>query len=435
MNQTIVAPATASGRAAVGIIRISGPRAKASLLRLAPELRALEPRRAYVAIFRDRVNAPIDRGLALFFSGPASATGEDLAELHAHGGVGVMTRLQRELLTDEALRLAEPGEFTRRAILNGKLDWLQAEALAELLSAETEQVASAAARQLTGEYGEWVRGVQRKLAEAATEIEGMLAFPSEAEIQEVALLERVGTLQLDLAELLARVERGALLRRTPRVVLSGPVNAGKSTLFNRIVGSDRAIVDAEPGTTRDSIEARVHWKDQAMVWVDTAGFRSGPGRVERLGIDRTCAEVRAADVWIWLLPPGDVDGSTLPELVNDAGTSPIVVRSKADLLSGGDGLPVSGQTGVGVSALLDEVAARVAQRGSAAGALFVHDWHRIALSRVKSQLEAAHAAASARAWDAAGMALVAASDEMTSLLQEPPREVSEDIFRRFCIGK
>ena len=308
LNDPIVAIATAPGRAAVGIVRVSG----ANLRPLIDALcgRALEPRHATLLPFLDAQARPIDHGLALYFPAPHSYTGEDVLELHAHGGAVVLQLLAARCLEvaaegrmDDlrALRVAEPGEFTTRAFINGKLDLAQAEAVADLIDAGTEAAARSAARSLVGEFSREVNALAESLIELRSLVEATLDFPDEEIdfLQRADALGRLARIDERLHAVLASARRGALLRDGIHVVLAGQPNVGKSSLLNALAGAELAIVTPMPGTTRDKVAQTIQVEGVPLHVVDTAGLRSSADdrldEVERIGIERSWAEIGRAD--------------------------------------------------------------------------------------------------------------------------------------------
>jgi len=308
LNDPIVAIATAPGRAAVGIVRVSG----ANLRPLIDALcgRALEPRHATLLPFLDAQARPIDHGLALYFPAPHSYTGEDVLELHAHGGAVVLQLLAARCLEVaaeghmdnlRALRLAEPGEFTTRAFINGKLDLAQAEAVADLIDAGTEAAARSAARSLVGEFSREVNALAESLIELRSLVEATLDFPDEEIdfLQRADALGRLARIDERLHAVLASARRGALLRDGIHVVLAGQPNVGKSSLLNALAGAELAIVTPMPGTTRDKVAQTIQVEGVPLHVVDTAGLRSSADdrldEVERIGIERSWAEIGRAD--------------------------------------------------------------------------------------------------------------------------------------------
>ncbi len=301
---TIAALATGPSAGGVGIIRLSGPEALGAARRVVRGLPdAPVPRHAYFTRFTDAAGAVLDEGLTLYFAAPKSFTGEAVVELHAHGAPRLLSMLLAEVLRHEGVRLATPGEFTRRAFLSGRVDLTRAEAVADLIAAESEAQVRAAAAQLSGELTARLEALHAPLLALQADVEGALDFPEEAEGAEADAAARLEPLVAHVRSLLGDAKRGALIRRGARVVLYGPVNAGKSTLFNALIGANRALVDAEPGTTRDTLEARVELAGLAVTLVDTAGLREGAGRLEALGIERTKEALRGADLAVLVLPP------------------------------------------------------------------------------------------------------------------------------------
>jgi len=308
LNDPIVAIATAPGRAAVGIVRVSGANLRSLIDALCG--RALEPRHATLLPFLDAQARPIDHGLALYFPAPHSYTGEDVLELHAHGGAVVLQLLAARCLEvaaegrmDDlrALRVAEPGEFTTRAFINGKLDLAQAEAVADLIDAGTEAAARSAARSLVGEFSREVNALAESLIELRSLVEATLDFPDEEIdfLQRADALGRLARIDERLHAVLASARRGALLRDGIHVVLAGQPNVGKSSLLNALAGAELAIVTPMPGTTRDKVAQTIQVEGVPLHVVDTAGLRSSADdrldEVERIGIERSWAEIGRAD--------------------------------------------------------------------------------------------------------------------------------------------
>jgi len=340
---TIAALATPPAAGGIGILRVSGPDAKAVCLPLVPSLgQALplpEPRRAYTAALCARDGTRLDTGLWLSFDAPASYTGEDVVELHAHGSPVLLRLLLRELLVDPRVRLAEPGEFTRRAFLNGKLDLAQADAVAELIAADSEAAVRAAASQLSGALSVRLRALLAPLRELHADLEALLDFPEESEGAEAGLAERLEALRDQAGALLAGAERGRLVRSGARLALFGPPNAGKSTLFNALLGEERALVDEEPGTTRDVLEARWLENGLSLTLLDTAGLREATERVERRGVAAARAALQGIDAALLVLPLGAQHDGEEARWRREVppGVPTLVVRSKADLAGGAEG--------------------------------------------------------------------------------------------------
>ena len=294
--------------AAIGVVRVSGPAAGEALRLLAGRLP--KPRRASLAELRDGAGAPLDRALALWFPGPATATGEDLAELHLHGGRAVVAAIEAALAAIPGLRLAGPGEFTRRAFENGRIDLAEAEGLADLLAAETESQRVQALGMASGHVSRAVAAWQEQLLALRAGAEAELNFSDEDDVEvgeSVArrLIAGMGTLSGELGEWLAR-PAAEVIAEGLSVVIAGPPNAGKSTLINALAQRELAIVSPVAGTTRDVIETPLALDGIAMRFSDTAGIRGeGADVIEAIGIDRARVAVESADILLWLGPPRD----------------------------------------------------------------------------------------------------------------------------------
>jgi len=427
-QSTITAIATGPAAGGVGVIRISGPLALEAARRVVPALPLFpEPRHAYFASI-----AGLDEGLVIHFPAPASYTGEDVVELMPHGSPKLLSMVLQRLLEHPALRLAEPGEFTRRAFVNGRIDLARAEAVADLVAAQSEAAVRSAAAQLSGELSRRIAAVKERLVPLHADLEASLDFPDEAEDAEAGAGARLDAVRVELEALAAQGAAGALARRGAHVVLFGPVNAGKSTLFNALLGSSRALVDAEPGTTRDVLEATVELNGLAVTFVDTAGLREDAGRVEALGIEKTRAALKGADLALLVAPPEATD---VEAWRREAGCEVIVVAAKADLGSRVEGVAVSGLTGSGVSELKALVARRLGAERSEAVAL-ASERHREALGRAVESLKQARAALEVSTLEVVAgetAAALQALDEITG--EDAKAELLDAIFRRFCIGK
>lgn len=303
---TIFALSSGAPPAGVGVIRVSGPAAREALLALAG--RVPEARRASLARLRDAEGALLDEALVLWFPGPNTATGEDLAEFHCHGGRAVIAAVEGALAALRGVRRAEPGEFTRRAFANGRIDLAEAEGLADLLSAETELQRAAALANAGGALSRQVEGWRERLLILSAEVEGVLDFSDEEDSADLpeCFTWNISALAVELAEWLAR-PRSERLGEGFRVVLAGPPNAGKSTLFNALVESEAAITSPIAGTTRDVIERSVAIAGVPFTFVDTAGLRAQAEAeaIEAIGIARAEAELVRADLVLWLGPAGE----------------------------------------------------------------------------------------------------------------------------------
>ncbi len=324
-HDPIVAIATAPGRGAVGIVRVSGR----GLVALAQALcgRALRPREATYLPFRDARGQAIDQGLALFFPGPHSYTGEDVLELQAHGGPVVLQLLLARCLEAGAstnpatgkpclpgLRVAQPGEFTERAFLNDKIDLAQAEAIADLIDASTEAAARSASRSLTGAFSAEIHGLRDALIHLRMLVEATLDFPEEEIdfLRKADVHGQLSKLQQTLASVMQRARQGALLREGIKVVIAGQPNAGKSSLLNALAGAELAIVTPIAGTTRDKVQQTIQIEGVPLHIIDTAGLRDSDDEVERIGIARAWDEIAGADAVLFL---HDLERANAPEYI------------------------------------------------------------------------------------------------------------------------
>lgn len=437
---TIAAVATPPSAGGIGILRVSGPAALRAAARLVPNVPASpEPRRAYFTDFTDAGGAVLDQGLFLYFQAPHSFTGEDVVELQAHGSPRLLELLLRAVLSDADVRPAGPGEFTRRAFLNGRLDLARAEAVADLVSARSEAAVRAAAAQVRGALSEKVRGLRAPLVALHAELEGALDFPDEAEGAEQGAAERLVPLLAEARALLGQAGRGTLLRRSARVVLFGPVNAGKSTLFNALLGQARALVDPEPGTTRDVLEAMLELDGLPVTLVDTAGLRDFAGRVEALGIERAREALWSADLAVLVIPP-ESNGAELERWRAEAGDARrLEVWSKADVAGSspvGEALRVSGHTGEGVDGLRRHIVELLGGAGAPEAVLLTSERHALALRRAVESLERAQQAFAVSTLEVASGEVGLAVEALGEITGESASEdLIDAIFRRFCIGK
>lgn len=429
-HSTIAAIATGPAAGGVGIVRVSGPRALEAARAVVPALPLFpEPRHAYFAGI-----AGLDEGVVIHFPAPRSYTGEDVVELMPHGSPRLLSMVLQQLLAHPGVRLAEPGEFTRRAYVNGRIDLARAEAVADLVAAESEAAVRSAAAQLAGELSRRIAALKEQLVPLHADLEAALDFPDEAEGAEAGVASRLDAAVSAVAALAAQGSAGALARRGAHVVLYGPVNAGKSTLFNALLGADRALVDAEPGTTRDVLEATVELHGLKVTFVDTAGLREGAGRVEALGIGKTRAALAGADLAVLVVPP-EVEDREVGRWRQEARCDVLLVAAKSDLGRRAEGLPVSAPSGAGVADLRAEVARRLGADRSQAVAL-ASERHREALRRAEEALRRARAAVEGSTLEVvAGETAIAlhALDEIVGA--DAGAELLDAIFKRFCIGK
>ncbi|HZF94847.1 MAG TPA: tRNA uridine-5-carboxymethylaminomethyl(34) synthesis GTPase MnmE [Allosphingosinicella sp.] len=423
MSGTIYALSSGAPPAAIAIVRISGARADAALEALTGRLP--EPRRATLVAVRSGDGEVLDHALALRFPGPNSATGEDLAELHLHGGRAVVASVLRALGASDGLREAEPGEFTRRAFENGRIDLAEAEGLADLLAAETQAQRRAAQLIAGGALSRNVEAWRAETLELAAALEAALDFGDEGDVGEelpAGWRERLAAVRGDVEAALLRAP-AERLREGVRVAIAGPPNVGKSSLLNALAGRDAAITSEIAGTTRDVIEAPTAIGGVAFLLTDTAGLRESDDRVEAVGIERARQAVGAADLVLWLGAPEDA-----PE---DA----IIVHPKADLdpPDARSHIAVSAMTGAGLAALAALLAGRARLLLPAEGEVALNARHRSALAEVVECLCAAGDTAdliiAAEALRQARVTL----DRVTG--RAGVEDMLDALFGRFCIGK
>ena len=436
----IVALATPPGRSALAVVRLSGRGAFRIAARVVEQFTETPPRTARLTTFRDISGEPIDQGLYTVFTGPASYTGEDLVELSCHGGLLVPTRVLAALQAAGA-RPAAPGEFTRRAVLNGKLDLVQAEAVGDLIDAVAPAQGRAALRQLEGGLSRRLEALRESLVEAHALLGYEVDFPGEDDGPVPP--ERIAGALQDTAEqigrLIATAPSGERLREGALLVLAGRPNAGKSSLFNALLGTERALVTEVPGTTRDAIEAHTDFLGWPVRLVDTAGLWESSDRLDRMGVAMSRRYLAGADLVLLCVEAGRAPGPD--ELAAAADRPWLLVRTKADLVPAtGEGLPVSIVTGAGLGELRRAAAERVFADRIGLGDLepaLTRERHRTALVRARTALTDAlpHLAAG-------GDAVLAAHHvrEATTALEEllgvvDVEEVLERVFGRFCVGK
>src|ERR1700752_1480112 len=336
-DQTILAPSSGRPPSAIAIVRVSGPQSGLALKSLAGKIPA--PRQATRALLRDARAHPIDDAVGLWFPGPASATGEDVAEFHVHGGRAVLAAVFAALSAIEHVRPAEPGEFSRRAFENGKIDLTEAEGLDDLIHADTDRQRRQALRQLKGLLGDKARDWRGRLIEASALIEAGIDFSDEGDVPAELIapaLERIKALQAEILEVLAAEGRSERLRDGLVVAIAGPPNVGKSTLINQLARREVAIVSPHAGTTRDVIEVQLDLDGYPVTVIDTAGIRETDDPVEQEGVRRARARAAESDLVLWL-----VDAQHETDRQKDA--APLwTVRNKIDLEKPGRPLAQSG---------------------------------------------------------------------------------------------
>lgn len=438
---TIAAIATAPGRGGIGVVRVSGAGLGAFALALCG--RAPRPRTAHFTRFLDEQERAIDEGVLLYFAAPASFTGEDVLELQGHGGPVVMQMLLERCLQLGA-RLAEPGEFTRRAFLNGKLDLAQAEGVADLIEASTAAAARSAVRSLSGQFSEEVHRITDALIDLRMLVEATLDFPEEEIdfLDRARAMPRLESIRESLEGVLDRARQGALLRSGLNVVLVGAPNVGKSSLLNQLAGEERAIVTDIAGTTRDALRETIQIEGIPLHIIDTAGLRETEDRVERIGIERTWREIARADVILHLVEAGvTADGDLDARLPQ--GVERIVVANKIDLAGLSPGrveaggrvrLQVSARSGEGVELVRQELLRIAGWHAHGEDVILARERHLLALREALGHVEAAGTQLGALELFAEELRL--AQEELGTITGEfSADDLLGVIFSRFCIGK
>ena len=443
-NDTIAAIATAPGRGGIGVVRISG----IGLLPLAETLCGRQPqaRLASLATFRNKAGEAIDQGILLYFPAPHSFTGEDVLELQGHGGPVVMQMLLARCL-ELGARLAEPGEFSRRAFLNDKLDLAQAEAVSDLIEASTAAAAKSALRSLSGDFSQAVHKLVDKLIELRMLVEATLDFPEEEidVLRDTDAAQRLEGLRGDLSALRSRARQGSLLRTGLHVVLAGLPNAGKSSLLNRLAGEERAIVTDIAGTTRDALKETIQIEGIPLHIIDTAGLRESDDPVEKIGIERTWQEIERADLVLQLVDARTgvtpADRSVTARL--PSGTRRVVIHNKCDLAQqaprrweegGSTHLTLSAKMDLGIDLLHDLLLEKAGWQGHGEDVILARERHLEALTEAASCLDLA--AGQLRQIELCAEELRLAQESLSRITGEfTPDDLLGEIFSRFCIGK
>ena len=443
-SDIIAAISTAPGRSGIGVVRISGPRLDNFLRGIVS--RPLVARRATLAGFIDAQGAAIDQGIALYFPAPHSYTGEDVLELQGHGGPVVLQLVLKRCL-ELGARPAQPGEFTRRAYLNDRIDLAQAESVADLIDASTAEAARSALRSLRGAFSQRVDELLNGLIELRALVEAALDFPEEdlEFIRQADGAGRLAGLQAKLQEVISASQQGSLLRDGLRVVLAGRPNVGKSSLLNQLAGEDIAIVTEIPGTTRDAIRQSISIEGVPVHIIDTAGLRPAVDAVERIGIARAWTAIEHADLVLLLLDATQGETAEDREIRRDLPSGPprITVMNKIDLLprapgmeqsSGGCTVWLSARSGEGVDLLRHALLETVGWKQGGEGLFMARERHLHALRLAQQHLEMASRELGkleilAEELRLSQQALGSITGEFTS------NDLLGEIFQRFCIGK
>lgn len=451
-TDTIAAIATATGRGGVGIVRISGNKAvkvAENLLKI-----QLQPRFAHYTPFYSNQGEILDQGIALFFPGPNSFTGEDVLELQGHGGPVILDLLLREI-TQLGVRLARPGEFSERAFLNDKLDLAQAEAIADLIDATNEQAAKNALHSLQGAFSVRIHELVEALINLRIYVEASIDFPEEEIdfLTDGKVATDLASIEQKLAQVFKEAKQGVLVRDGMRVVIAGRPNAGKSSLLNALSGRESAIVTSIEGTTRDVLREHIHIDGMPLHIIDTAGLRDSPDEVERIGIQRAWQEIQQADRVLLLVDSGSTQeleaGKIWPEFIEklEDPSKLTLVRNKVDLSGEAAGLMslengtsyigISASTGAGIDDLKQHLKDIMGFSNSGEGGFTARRRHLDALERAQSFLELGKAQLHGYA---AGELLAEDLRQAQNALSEITGEFTPDdllgrIFSSFCIGK
>jgi tRNA modification GTPase len=441
---TIFALSTPPGVGAVAIIRISGPASRDTLQRIFSSRSTLQHATLRYGELRDG-DALIDDAMAVFFEAPNSYTREDMAELHCHGALSVVRRVM-QLLSDCGLRLAEPGEFTKRAFLNGRIDLTQAEAVMDLIASVSEQSRNASLLQMKGALSREITACRDALLDLLAFIEASIDYPEES-LDEVRIDTSIDTVLNALITLRASYGAGKLLREGVKIAIAGRPNVGKSSLLNALLGRERAIVTDIPGTTRDVIEESLQVNGLQLLLYDTAGIRETADTIERLGVERSGTAVEESDAVLFVLdtsqPFSEEDAlvwsrvQKKPSIVvlNKTDGGAVLTQAQAQTLLGQEILPVSAVTGEGLDKLLDALYTAGVQNANLS-ALTINERHLQAIQKSIGALQEARAALGSvdeeclsidirRAWEALGEII---GDTATE-------DLLDRIFSQFCLGK
>ncbi|MCY7295419.1 tRNA uridine-5-carboxymethylaminomethyl(34) synthesis GTPase MnmE [Alteromonas sp. a30] len=456
MNQsidTIAAQATAPGKAGVGIIRISGPHAKEvanTILGYLPK-----PRQADYANFQDSNGEIIDQGIAIYFKAPHSFTGEDVVELQGHGGPVILDILLKQVLSVEKVRLANPGEFSERAFLNDKLDLAQAEAISDLINANSEQAAKSALLSMQGAFSKYVQDLVDQITHLRMYVEAAIDFPEEEIdfLSDTKIQDDLTDIIEQLEATLAKAKQGSLMQEGMHVVIAGKPNAGKSSLLNALAGYEAAIVTDIEGTTRDVLKEHIHIDGMPLHIIDTAGLRESPDKVEQIGIERAWQEIKNADLLLFIQDStntGINDEIQLPFLdqQHDIHSLPpmTVVRNKADLSGetvaitenrAHPTITLSAKDETGIELLKNHLKQRMGFTGGVEGQFMARRRHLDALERAQQHvLLGQEQLLSAMAGELLAEELRIAQQSLSEITGEfTSDDLLGKIFTSFCIGK
>ena len=445
-SDTIAAIATPPGQGGVGIVRISGPNAYDISKKILKK--NLKPRLATYGAFYDKNNTVLDIGIALYFKSPHSFTGEDIVELQGHGGPIILDRILKEILNLKA-RIARPGEFTARAFLNDKIDLTQAEAISDLINANSEQAARAAVRSLQGDFASIIHKFLDSLIDLRTYIEAAIDFPDEEIdfISDGKIEKQLNKLRLELKNILKSTQQGVTLREGINIVLCGKPNSGKSTLLNALSGTDLAIVTNIAGTTRDVMRAEINLDGLPLHIIDTAGLRNSDDIIEQEGIRRAWEAIEKADLALWIKSFNDktVDPEYKQLIKNYPHLNTITVFNKIDLSSEkefhnkktNDTVYLSAKNKIGLNDLSDLLKEKAGLKQNTEGLFIARRRHLDALNKVSTALDTAlHHIQIQQAGELAAEECRIAQDALSEITGEfSSDDLLGNIFSSFCIGK
>lgn len=451
-TDTIVAQATPPGRGGVGILRVSGP--KAALVAQTVLGKLPKPRYADYLPFRNDDNSVLDQGIALFFPNPNSFTGEDVLELQGHGGPVILDLLLKRILQIPGVRIANPGEFSERAFLNDKLDLAQAEAIADLIDASSEQAARSAINSLQGAFSSHINEMVESLTHLRIYVEAAIDFPDEEiDFLSDGIIEgKLNAVIAELDDVRAQAHQGSLLREGMKVVIAGRPNAGKSSLLNALAGRDAAIVTDIAGTTRDVLREHIHIDGMPLHIIDTAGLREASDEVERIGIERAWKEIEQADRVLFMVDSTTTDATTPEDIWPEfmarlPNTLPVtVIRNKSDLT--GENVEITAQghypmirlsarDGMGIELLRDHLKEAMGFNSNTEGGFLARRRHLQALNTAAEHLQQGH---EQLVYAKSGELLAEELRLAQQALSEITGEFTSDdllgrIFSSFCIGK
>ncbi len=445
-RETIVAIATPPGNGAIGIIRLSGPGSRTLLARLwrgAP-VDSFRPNHVYFGKINGLDGEALDEAVCLYWQAPHSYTGEDVVEIQAHGGYRLLETILENLVRAGA-RLAFPGEFTRRAFVNGRLDLAQAEAVADLINAQNSEAARLAERQLSGELSRMVGRLRNNLVVMRAQLEARIDFPEDEDVQGLRydeIGERVGSVEKEIEKLLVTYREGRAYREGIRVAIVGKPNVGKSSLLNALLNEDRAIVHATPGTTRDTIEETLDLGGLPVRFIDTAGIREGREPIEEEGIRRTRERIASADLVLAVFDascPWDKEDDQVREAVG--GREFLFVCNKQDLpvvfTPPAASIPVSAKTGDGIEALKQAIRSRFVSNRPTDGVVLTNLRHKLALEAGLAALRNVKESARQKmSLEFLASDLLIAANHLGEITGEiTTDQILSEIFAKFCLGK